>query len=102
MGPQNNPGRGLGIAGMVLGITGLVFGLFLSVFVFPIIMSIAGLVLSAISMKKSKEVGAPAGMAVAGLVCSCVAIGWNLICIIIVCSALSAVSSGLSAFDFYW
>ena len=86
--PQNNPGRGMSIAGMVLGIIGLVFALFLPYV--GIFVAIVGLILSILGRKKSKDAGFPSGMALAGIICSCIAIGLNIICLIIVVCALAA------------
>ena len=92
--PQDNPGKGMSIAGMVLGIVGLVFALFLPYV--GIVVAIVGLILSILGMKKSKEAGFPSGMAMAGLICSCIAIGLNIICLIIVICAVAALG-GLAA-----
>ena len=60
------PGKGLGIAAMVLGIC--------SFFILGIPCAITGLVLAILAMKKANEVGRTNGFAVAGLVCSIVAL----------------------------
>lgn len=83
----SNPGKGLGIAGMVLGIISLVCNtvcscLYGSVLGFPL--SIVGLILSIIAKKKSKAAGCSNGMATAGLV-------MNLISVIIVALAILAI-----------
>ncbi len=72
------PGKGLGIAGMVLGIISVVFVCF-SYLVFPIIIAIVGCVLSGVGLKKAKDAGMKNGMATAGLVCSCISLGLNII-----------------------
>ena len=69
--PQQKPGQGLAIAGMVCGIVSLV--LFWIPF-FGVVPPIVGLVLSVLGMKKLKEAGVPTGMAVAGMVCSIIAL----------------------------
>jgi len=71
----HNPGKGLGIAGMVLGIISLVF--FWTAWI-AIICAIVGLVLS-ISGRNRTPAGMKNGMAVAGIVTSCIAIGLGLL-----------------------
>ena len=63
---------GLGIAGMVLGIVGVVCSVSGCFFWLGIILGIIGVVLSAIGMKKSPQ--GKKGMAIAGVVCSVIAI----------------------------
>ena len=94
--PQQDPGRGLSIAGMVLGIIALAFSW---AYGFGIPIAIVGLVLSIIGMRKSKEFGFPTGMAVAGLVCSCIALGLNLLCVIVLCAACGAVGGCTAIID---
>ena len=89
--PQN-PGQGLGIASMVLGILAVVF-VWASGLLFPIAMAIVGLVLGLIAAKKSKMAGMSTGMATAGIVCSIVALGLNILCFICVCVAAAEVVS---------
>lgn len=76
------PGKGLGITGMVLGIVSLVLLCFLGPF--SLILAIVGVILSGIGYSQSKKANAKNGMAVAGIVCSSIAIGIYLICILIV------------------
>jgi hypothetical protein len=82
--PQANPGNGQSIASLILGICSLVFiggGLIL-----PLI----GLILGVIGKRKALDVGAPTGMATAGIVMSIIAIIFSvlwIICIIGICSA---------------
>lgn len=73
------PGKGMGIAGMVLGIIGLVL---MCVFYIGIPCSIVGVILSGLASSKAKKVGAKNGMATAGIVCSCIALGFNILWIV--------------------
>ena len=94
--PPANPGKGLGVAALVLGIVGLVFCFFLPYVGLPC--ALVGIILGVIGMKKSKEAGAPAGMAVAGMVCGIIALGLNIVCIICICAAIGAVG-GLAGLE---
>jgi hypothetical protein len=70
-------GNGVAIAGMVLGIIGL--GLF-CVWYIAIPCAVVGLILSAVGLKKSKEIGGKGkGMATTGLVLSVIALGLAII-----------------------
>ncbi len=84
------PGKALGIAGMVLGIVSLVLCCLL--WYLTLILSIPGLILSCIGLSKAKKENVPNGMAVAGIVCSAINIGVNIIFIVLV--ALSVASLG--------
>lgn len=72
--PTENPGKTLGIVGLVLGIVGF-FILFLA--------PIAGLVVSIIGRNKSKRAGHKNGLAVAGIIVSIVALLANIIAVIV-------------------
>lgn len=77
---MGNNGKGQAIAGLVLSIVGLVFsflGTWFSVLALP--MSIVGLVLAVMGGKKLKAVGAPAGIATAGLVLGIIAVVFSAI-----------------------
>ena len=77
---MGNNGKGLAVAGLVLSIVGLVFsflGTWFSVLALPI--SIVGLVLAVMGGKKLKAVGAPAGVATAGLVLGIIAVVFSAI-----------------------
>lgn len=74
--PVANPGKGYGITSMVLGIVALVLFCFWYV-VIPA--SIVGCALAGVGLKKSKDAGMGNGMAVAGLVCSIIALAIYLI-----------------------
>ena len=70
-----NPGKTMGIVGLVLGIVG-----FVAAFVGPI----AGLIVSIIGRSKSKAVGQKNGIAVAGIIVSIVALIANIIAVIVI------------------
>jgi MFS family permease len=72
--PTENPGKTLGIVGLVLGIVG-----FFIAFLAPI----AGLVVSIIGRNKSKRAGHKNGLAVAGIIVSIVALIANIITVIV-------------------
>lgn len=76
--PVSVPGKGLGIASMVLGIVALVF--FCTSW-FAIACALVGCILGAIGLKKAKDAGVKNGMAVAGLVCSVIALALDIIII---------------------
>ena len=81
-------GAGFAIASMVLGICSLVFGCCLVHL--GAILGLVGLVLGAVAIKnKSKGVG----MAIAGLVCSVISVGWFLIYLAIGASIEQTVKS---------
>jgi hypothetical protein len=73
--PANgNAGKGMGIAGMILGIVAIIVS-FVPCFGFwAIVLAVVGLVLSVVSMSQAKKAGASKGMAIAGLICSILAI----------------------------
>jgi hypothetical protein len=72
-----NPGKTLGIVGLVLGIVG-----FVVVFLAPI----AGLIVSILGLNKSKKAGHKNGLAVAGIIVSIVALIVNVIATIVIIS----------------
>ena len=80
------PGKGLGIASMVLGIIAIVCFCWGWV---GIICGIVGLVLASVGLAKSKNAGMKNGFAVAGLVCSLVAVGAATIIVITGATLLS-------------
>ena len=71
VGAAPNPGRGLGIAGMVLGIVALAL---FCIWYVAIPCAIVGLILSIIGKNKSKAANAPTGMASAGIILSIIAL----------------------------
>jgi hypothetical protein len=94
---QDDPGKGLNIASMVLGIISLL--LMFWAWGIGVIPAVIGLVLGVVGKGKSREVGAPTGMATAGIVCSIVALVTN-IAVTIIClgcfGVIGGVLSGLS------
>ena len=84
MTPEQRSARSMGIAGMVLGIVALVF---CWLWFISLPCAIVGLILSIMAMKKGEK-----GMAVAGLVCSIIALAVAVIVTIIAIAAFSTVS----------
>jgi len=70
------PGNGLGIASMILGILSLVM---CCLYFLSIPLAIVGLVLGCVSYSKAKKAGASNGMAIAGIICSCISLVFWLI-----------------------
>lgn len=66
------PGKGMAVASLVLGIVSLVM---FCIWYITLPCGIVGLILGIVAMNKAKAVGMKNGMAVAGLVCSCIALG---------------------------
>lgn len=81
------PGKGMSITAMILGIVSLVF---CCVWYISIPCAIVGLILGCIGNSKAKEVGMKSGMAVAGIVCSAIAIGLTLLLLLIAGAALAS------------
>lgn len=80
----SDPGKGMGIAGMILGIVSLLCNTVCSCMYGSVLggpLSVVGLILSIIARKKSKAAGCSNGMATAGLV-------MNLISVIIIALAI--------------
>ena len=75
-----NPGKTLGIVGLILGIVG---------FFIPLA-SIAGLICSILGLNKSKRVGQKNGIAVAGIIVSIVALIVNIIGIVVIVGGIVA------------
>jgi len=76
----------MSVAALILGIASLTI---LSTFGFGFITAVVGLILGIIGRKKSSAVGAPTGMATAGIIISAIAIAYNLL-IFIACVACTA------------
>jgi hypothetical protein len=72
-----NPGKTLGIVGLILGVVG-----FVVMFLGPI----AGLIVSIIGLSKSKKAGQKNGLALAGIIVSSVALIANIITVIVIVS----------------
>ncbi|MBQ6381280.1 MAG: DUF4190 domain-containing protein [Clostridia bacterium] len=92
------PGKGLSIAGMVCGIVSLVF---ICTTWGSLIPAIVGVVLSAIGFSKAKKAGVKSGMATAGIVTSCVAIGIDIIASTIMTIVGFSALESLGASDIY-
>lgn len=94
-----DPGKGAGIASMILGIVGLCTGWCWGL---GAILGIVGIVLAVISGNKSKQAGLnQSGLAVAGLVCSIIAVvsgAGCLICTIATCNATATATSAATGF----
>lgn len=88
------PGKGMGITGMVLGIVALV--LFCMWYV-AIPAAIVGAILSGVALKKAQDAGMKNGMATAGLVCSCIALG---IAIVFVLGAVACANEIVNSLDY--
>ena len=69
--PINVPGKGLGVASMVLGIISLVLFCFWFI---SIPCALISLILGIVGLSKAKSAGMNNGMAVAGIVCSAIAL----------------------------
>lgn len=80
------PGKGLGITSMVLGIVALVFFCYWYI---SIPCGIIGLALGAVSLNKARACNLKNGLATAGLVCSCVAVGLAVLFILLVAAGLA-------------
>ena len=101
-GPQvtKPPGNGMGVAGMVLGIIAIVTCWWGYAAIVSMILAIVGLVLSIMGRKKNAEVGAPAGMATAGLIMSIIALVLSVIVFIACAICVSAANRALN--PYYW
>ena len=84
------PGKGLGIASMIVGIISL--ALFCFWFI-CIPCGIVGIVLGIIAMSKAKAAGMKNGMALAGLICSSIALGLTVIYIVLAIIGVSMLGS---------
>ena len=74
------PGKGFGVASMVLGIISLALFCF---WYLALPCAIVSLILGSIGTSKAKQVGMKNGMATAGIVLSCVALGLALLIVVI-------------------
>ncbi|GAA5151601.1 DUF4190 domain-containing protein [Amycolatopsis dongchuanensis] len=86
--PQQQPGNGVAIGGMVTGIVGLVFGWFP---VLGFILGAVAVVLSGVGIHNANTKNASGrGMAVAGLVCGILALLFGLFWILVIGAAASS------------
>lgn len=91
--PVSNSGRGMGVAALVMGIVSCCLFWIPYVNTVCLLMCIAGIILSSISMKKARAAGVSAGIAVAGLVVSIVGLVLSLLFFFIYGAAIGAVYS---------
>jgi len=77
---QPVPGKGLGIASMVLGIISLVL---FCVWYLAFPCAIVGVILGCIAKSHAKQAGMKNGMAVAGIICSAIAIGLSVLFLVL-------------------
>lgn len=87
--PAGNNGKGLGIAGMILGILAIILSFVPCFGWWAIVLAVVGVILSAVSMTQAKKAGAPKGMAIAGLICSILAIIIGSIWLFIIAKAVT-------------
>lgn len=87
--PAGNNGKGLGIAGMILGILAIIVSFVPCFGWWAIVLAVVGVILSAISMSQAKKTGTPKGMAIAGLICSILAIIIGTIWIFVIAKAVT-------------
>lgn len=79
---SQNPtaGKTLGMVGMILGIVAVVLSFIPCLGMYALIPGVIGLILSIVSISQAGKVGAPKGMAIAGIACSivgCAIAGWQ-------------------------
>lgn len=99
--PRSNPGKGMGIAALIMGIVSCCFFWIPYFNIICLMMSIAGMILSIIGLKKSKSAGASAGVSVAGLVLSIVGLVLSSISCLVVLGILAEASSHGSRYYYY-
>lgn len=99
--PRSNPGKGMGIAALIMGIVSCCFFWIPYFNIICLMMSIAGMILSIIGLKKSKSAGASAGVSVAGLVLSIVGLVLSSIYCLVVLGILAEASSHGSRYYYY-
>ncbi|GAA2244947.1 hypothetical protein N1031_15620 [Herbiconiux moechotypicola] len=85
--PATFPGKSLGIAGLIVAIAGF--------FIFPLVAPIAGLIMSIIARKQSREAGFANGPAKAGVIVSIIAIVLEVIGLIIFIVVLVALAGSV-------
>ena len=91
--PRSNPGKGMGIAALIMGIVSCCFFWIPYFNIICLMMSIAGLILSIIGLKKSKSAGASVGVSVAGLVLSIIGLVLSSISCLVLLGLFAAASS---------
>ena len=91
--PRSNPGKGMGIAALIMGIVSCCFFWIPYFNIICLMMSIAGMILSIIGLKKSKSAGASAGISVAGLVLSIIGLVLSSISCLVLLGLFAAASS---------
>ena len=91
--PRSNPGKGMGIAALIMGIVSCCFFWIPYFNIICLMMSIAGMILSIIGVKKSKSAGASAGVSVAGLVLSIIGLVLSSISCLVLLGLFAAASS---------
>lgn len=89
------PGKGMGVASMVLGIISLAL---FCLWYLALPCAIIGVILGGMAMSKAKAAGLKNGMAVAGVVCSSIALGIAIIFMIIAIAACGTLASS----DYYY
>lgn len=87
--PAGNNGKGLGIAGMILGILAIILSFIPCFGVWAIVLAVVGVILSAVSLSQAKKANAPKGMAIAGLICSILAIIIGSIWLFVIAKAVN-------------
>ena len=100
--PRSNPGKGMGIAALIMGIVSCCFFWIPYFNIICLMMSIAGMILSIIGLKKSKSAGASAGISVAGLVLSIIGLVLSSISCLVVLGLLAEASSHGSRYYYYY
>ncbi len=93
------PAKGMAITSMVLGIVSLAL---FCLWYLALPCAIVGLILGGLAMSKAKAAGMKSGMAVAGVVCSCIALGIAIIFMIIAIAACGAATSAINDFSYYY
>lgn len=99
--PRSNPGKGMGIAALIMGIVSCCFFWIPYFNIICLMMSIAGMILSIVGLKKSKSAGASAGVSVAGLVLSIIGLVLSSIFCLVVLGILAEASSHGSRYYYY-
>lgn len=80
----------MSVAALVLGIVGLVFAVIPCTWWVGLIIGIVGLILGIIALAKCAKAGLPKGQALAGVICSGIAVVYPIIFILMLAAALSA------------